>query len=84
MCTWGDGARAQVVVILDDCFGTNGHTFVAEQRGGSAYFIDQQTGEHEVSTYFNDVVSGRTQICRIDNGTIIINNRMLCRRVEND
>ena len=65
MLLWGEGARAQVVVVWS---GTNsGHTFMAEQRNGQTCFIDPQTSEIDVSYYFNDVRSGYTRFCRIDN-----------------
>ncbi len=67
MSSWGDGARAQVVVIWDDGFGTSGHTFIAEQRNGTTHFLDPQTNNSDVSSYFDDVLPGRTQFCRIDN-----------------
>lgn len=67
MSTWGDGARAQVVVIWDDGFGTSGHTFIAEQRNGVTHFLDPQTNNNDVSSYFDDVLQGQTQFCRIDN-----------------
>lgn len=67
MQSWGDGARAQVVVLWDDGFGTNGHTFMAEQRNGETVFFDPQTGSDNVADYFDDVIPNTTQFCRIDN-----------------
>lgn len=67
MSIWGDGARAQVVVIWDDGFGTSGHTFIAEQRNGTTFFLDPQTNNSDVSEYFEDVLPGHTMFCRIDN-----------------
>ena len=65
MSQWGDGARAQVVVVWK---GTNsGHTFTAEQREGKTYFLDPQTNESDASYYFDSVRSGYTRFCRIDN-----------------
>ena len=67
MSLWGDGARAQIVVIWDDGFGVNGHTFVAEQRDGHTYYYDPQTDTEDAASYFEDVIHGRTRFCRIDN-----------------
>jgi len=66
MRSWGDGARAQVVVYWDSPHG-GGHTFIAEQRNGETIFSDPQTGRMDVSTYFNRVRPNTTQFCRIDN-----------------
>ena len=66
MQSWGDGARAQVVVLWDDGFGTNGHTFMAEQQNGETVFFDPQTGSDNVVDYFDDVIPNTTQFCRID------------------
>ena len=66
MSEWGDGARAQVVVYWDGPHG-GGHTFIAEQRNGETVFSDPQTGNRNAEGYFNRVISGRTQFCRIDN-----------------
>ena len=65
MIEWGDGARAQIVVTWRN---TNvGHTFIAEQIGGTTIFVDPQTNENNVEYYFNAVSFGKTQFCRIDN-----------------
>lgn len=66
MSAWGDGSRAQVVIYKDTPLG-GGHTFIAEQRNGTTYFIDPQTGASDVSYYFNLVIPNSTQFCRIDN-----------------
>lgn len=66
MNSWGDGARAQIVVYWDSPHG-GGHTFIAEQRNGETIFSDPQTGRFDVSNYFNRVLENRTQFCRIDN-----------------
>lgn len=66
MNSWGDGARAQIVVYWDSPHG-GGHTFIAEQRNGETIFSDPQTGRIDVSNYFNRVLENRTQFCRIDN-----------------
>ncbi|MDD2957945.1 MAG: toxin glutamine deamidase domain-containing protein [Lachnospiraceae bacterium] len=66
MHSWGDGARAQIVVYWDSPHG-GGHTFIAEQRNGETIFSDPQTGNVNVINYFNRVVRNQTQFCRIDN-----------------
>lgn len=66
MASWGDGSRAQVVVYWDSPLG-GGHTFMAEQLNGTTVFFDPQTGNSDCSSYFDRVVDGRTQFCRIDN-----------------
>lgn len=66
MSAWGNGSRAQVVVYWDLPHG-GGHTFIAEQVNGQTIFTDPQTGDSNVSRYFERVVSGRTRFCRIDN-----------------
>lgn len=67
MSGWGDGARAQIVVIWNDGFGVRGHTFVAEQRGRKTLFFDPQSGKSDAQLHFARVVPGRTTFCRIDN-----------------
>lgn len=64
MNEWGDGSRAQVVVLWE--VGDGGHTFIAEQRDGKTYFSDPQTGETDVSWYFDNVKDNCTRYCRID------------------
>lgn len=64
MNEWGDGSRAQVVVLWE--VGDGGHTFIAEQRDGKTYFTDPQTGESDVSWYFDNVKDNCTLYCRID------------------
>lgn len=66
MASWGDGARAQVVVYWDGPHG-GGHTFIAERRNGETIFSDPQTGRMDVSNYFGRVIPNTTQYCRIDN-----------------
>lgn len=46
MTEWGDGARAQIVVIWRGV--PSGHTFIAENVGGEVRFIDPQTGAVDV------------------------------------
>lgn len=65
MRQWGDGSRAQIVVIWR---GTNsGHTFIAQQENGQAHFFDPQNGDLDAIRYFNFAVNGTTSFCRIDN-----------------
>ena len=80
MIEWGDGAKAQIVVTWRN---TNvGHTFIAEQIGGTTIFIDPQTNENNVEYYFNSVSFGETQFCRIDN--LEVSNRIVecCEEVQ--
>ena len=65
MKEFGDGSRAQVCVNWDGTDG--GHTFVAEQIDGKTHFYDPQTGDMDVSGYFDRVAPGETTFCRIDN-----------------
>ena len=65
MAIWGDGARAQIVVMWKNS--NTGHTFIAEQIDGRTHFIDPQTGSMDVAWYFSQVDSSRTRYCRIDN-----------------
>lgn len=64
MSEWGDGARAQVVVVWRGV--PSGHTFIAENVHGEIRFIDPQTGDEDVSQYFNRVEDNHTMFCRID------------------
>ncbi len=65
MTEWGDGARAQVVVVWRGV--PSGHTFIAENIQGEVRFIDPQNGDEDVSRYFNRVEENLTMFCRIDN-----------------
>ena len=63
MSEWGDGARAQLVVVWD---GTDlGHTIIAEQIDGKTVYLDPQNGDRKLD--FDDVELGSTTFCRIDN-----------------
>jgi hypothetical protein len=73
MSNWGDGSRAQVCVQWE--YGDGGHTFMAEQRNGKTYFFDPQTGDTDVSWYFNEVHPGSTSFCRTDQ--LMPSNRIL-------
>ncbi len=79
MQEWGDGTRAQVVVVWKN---TNvGHTFVAERVNGKTVYIDPQNGSIDVSKYFTHVEEGTVKICRTD--TLDVTHRILecCRKV---
>lgn len=64
MNLWGDGARAQIIVMWTR---TSGHTFLAEQRDGRTYFIDPQSGNQNYLDWVDSAIPGMTQFCRIDN-----------------
>lgn len=64
MRSWGDGARAQVIVMWTE---TQGHTFIAEQRDGVTHYIDPQSGNENYVDWIDSAIPGRTQFCRIDN-----------------
>lgn len=65
MESWGDGARAQIVVTWKST--NSGHTFTAERINGKTVFCDPQNGSMDVSEYFKNVEPGSVQLCRIDN-----------------
>ena len=65
MAQWGDGARAQVVVMWKGA--PMGHTFFAEQVNGKTRFYDPQNGSMDVTDYFNRVAPGSVRFCRVDN-----------------
>lgn len=73
MENWGDGARAQIIVMWTE---TNGHTFIAEQRDGRTHYIDPQSGNENFIDWIDSALPGRTQFCRIDNleATDLISN----------
>ena len=83
MSGWGDGARAQVVVYWDTPLG-GGHTFLAEQLDGRTVFSDPQTGCSDVSEYFDRVIPGETQFCRIDNLQFSSYMEECCQEVSDD
>ncbi len=79
MHEWGDGTRAQVVVVWKN---TNaGHTFIAEQVNGQTIYIDPQSGKKNVKNYFSYVESGSVRISRIDNLDVTGKILNCCRRV---
>lgn len=79
MVEWGDGARAQIVVVWRN---TNaGHTFSAEQVGGETRFYDPQTGSSDVTKYFENVEPDSVKICRIDNLDVTGKILDCCRKV---
>lgn len=65
MAKWGDGARAQIVVVWKN--GSMGHTFVAEQVNGKTRYYDPQDPSRDASQFFKNVRPGSVQICRTDN-----------------
>lgn len=67
MASWGEGARAQVVVIWKNAFPPAGHTFNVERINGKTVYIDPQTGQTGCEWYFRNAESGFTTICRVDN-----------------
>lgn len=66
---WGDGARAEVMVLWEGQ-GGKGHVFVAEQIGGKTHFIDPQTGVDGVGWYFDNCDPANIYICRTDDKDI--------------
>lgn len=64
MQEWGDGARAQIVVLWTPF---NGHTFIAEQIDGRTQYIDPQSGNADYTEWTDSALPGFTQFCRIDN-----------------
>lgn len=62
---WGDGARAEVMVLWRGQHGA-GHVFVAEQINGKTHFIDPQSGRDGVAYYFDDCDPAQIYICRTD------------------
>lgn len=82
MKAYGDGARAVVrVEWADEKYG-NAHVFIAEQIGGKTVFLDPQSGERDVSYYFNSVRSGTTTFIRIDNLDVTSYIKDCCKKVE--
>ena len=65
MLNYGDGSRAEIYVVWKG--GRSSHVFVAENVGGTVKFIDPQTGSMDVSNYFDNMMSTKTEMCRIDN-----------------
>lgn len=69
MQEWGDGARAEIMVLWKGQKG-NGHVFVAEQINGVTHFIDPQSGIDGVGWYFDDCDPAQIYICRTDDKNI--------------
>lgn len=65
MKQYGDGARAEIYVVWEN--GKDAHVFVAEQKNGKTVFIDPQDGTNDARDYFEYVLDGHTEMCRIDN-----------------
>ena len=68
MMEYGDGARAQVLVTWADAHGnpSGGHAFVCEQENGRTRFLDPQSHNRDVHTYFDYVVPNTTKFFRTD------------------
>ena len=47
-----------------------GHVFIAEKQNGRVRYIDPQSNNNDVSNYFNDMKSNKTQFWRIDDATL--------------
>ena len=60
----GEGTRVQVIAQWK--YG-GGHTFAAEMRDGQIRFVDPQTGDDNVKSYFARVKPDTVKFCRIDN-----------------
>lgn len=63
---WGDGSRAIVRVRWKE--DDSGHVFIAEQVDGNTRFIDPQSGEKDVTYYFDSgsIKPSRTRLLRTD------------------
>lgn len=79
MAKWGDGARAQVVVVWKNT--NSGHTFSAEQVDGKTRFYDPQSGSSDVIRYFKNVEPDSVKICRIDKLDVTDKILDCCRKV---
>ena len=66
MSSWGDGARAEILVYWEEA-PNRCHVFVAEQMEGKTLFLDPQNGASNVEEYFSFAVPDKTVILRIDN-----------------
>lgn len=68
MAEWGDGSRAEVCVTWDrdKCNSGDRHVFVAENVGGKVRFVDPQSGDTDVSRYFDIIKPEETEFARID------------------
>ena len=64
MARWGDGACAAVRVKWND--ENVAHVFIAENVNGATMFVDPQTGEMDVSSYFDDSNHFETYLLRLD------------------
>lgn len=64
MKQYGEGSRAEICITWESAQGS--HVFVAENIGGEVRFLDPQTGNMDVSSYFERVVDGQTLIMRLD------------------
>lgn len=66
MQEWGDGSRAEVMVLWENEGGA-GHVFVAQQIDGVTHYIDPQSGKEAVAYYFDYCEKNNIYICRTDN-----------------
>lgn len=65
MSDWGNGSRAIVMVQWENV--QIAHAFIAENHNGIIRYFDPQTGNSDVSEYFNLAKRGKTEITRVDN-----------------
>jgi SPP1 gp7 family putative phage head morphogenesis protein len=63
MKTFGDGARGEIYVQWKQ---GSAHVFMCENVNGVIRFIDGQTGESDVSNYFEYIKPTKTLFCRLD------------------
>ena len=60
------GNRSRAIVKVNWLHRAKGHLFVAENIDDVIYFVDPQTGENDVSRYFQYVDPNRVAMMRID------------------
>ena len=63
MKTCGDGARVEIAIKTKNF----AHVFIAEKTADTILFIDPQRNIEHVERYFDSVILGTTEFCRIDN-----------------
>jgi len=66
MLKWGNGARAEVMIVWKHNQGLS-HMFVVENRLGQIFFIDPQTANENAEKYFEHAAKGFTNVVRMDN-----------------
>lgn len=64
MENWGNGARSEIYVVWKNS--SSAHVFMCENINGVVRFIDPQTGNDDVSSYFTQIKPTRTMMCRLD------------------